>query len=1203
MKKITSLLTLLLLCCVSAFAQEPSEMDGKSITVGGAVARFEANTWYFLHQARVYGTDTGTHSEVGSQPVSGGFIYDTGASHIKKSDLEAVPEASPAASKAAYIVRFIESEDNKGAYKIQFGTGRFMMDAPASGSGSSKYDAQDFNIYNINDEDGHFAINKWNMSNILDNNGANQTCAYWGSGVVTELNGNNDWAIHEVIWGSISEYDAALAELISVLTTYENETFEAGTAPGQYGVAEVAAFEEAIEAAGAADGDDSLTPEQLLTLAQNIKNTYEAVVASRVPFAVEITPGYYYITSALDFVTTTPGTTTEDPDTGEEITTDAETIHHTKAIYTNNTNGRWGELDETTRKDANYLWKVVAAGDKKYHLINCQNETQFNAVQTSSAITLSAQSDSLVVFDTAGLEGIYNIRLAAQAERDYFYIHCGGHGGGTGTQGNLVGWCNTVEDEAAHASEWKLEAVDEATALAIIDACSPQKQIKVMTDSAAVIIAAVPAQIKVAQDTKTEINEEYPLITSAEQLSSPMTEPNEGSIEALIDGNAGTFWHSQWSGRQPDNGVDYIQIEMTEDDITNAAFVYTRRAVTNDHLTEASVYGTNDAEAEKADCELLATVSLPFSANNETLTSDVFPVKGYQYIRIYEEATTNNRGYFHMAELQLYPATVSSPYATTQAKERAAEIAAVENAIEAWNAIDAATATVADYTAAFNKLNEAYAAWQAVYVNPAALRQAIANAPDTKVVKIGNNPGEWSGEAGSSINNLIDEAKKYDQACKYTPAESERLINSLNKAEEDMFAAANPVKTGKWYRIRFATEAEYDEAGWEKGPADAIEHAILNEETSHALFGKYVAAGKHANETLKFQNEDGSEGSTIQYNIESLEDEDVTMSATVAFMDKGDIKDADAALWQFVAVGDTAYVLQNKATGLYMRTAGTSGAVTLNPQPALFTTRAIGYGKNLIKANYINGADNTYLHAERATNNLVTWNATAIESNSALYIEEAEDVTAQPSTEFTMTVWPGQMKTMCYPVELTAKDGTFYQANLNGTTLTLTPLKDNIAPAGMPVVYVADGDYEELQNDKEKDGYNGDNYETATFTHGTEFVSEPAEFGSLTGSFVQKTIGNGCMWAEGDTFVVTKKSSNTLGANTAYINEATEDLEAIVTIEIGGETNISTVMANVSKVGGIYTLDGKYVGKGNINSMKNMQKGIYVVNGVKVAVK
>lgn len=34
--------------------------------------------------------------------------------------------------------------------------------------------------------------------------------------------------------------------------------------------------------------------------------------------------------------------------------------------------------------------------------------------------------------------------------------------------------------------------------------------------------------------------------------------------------------------------------------------------------------------------------------------------------------------------------------------------------------------------------------------------------------------------------------------------------------------------------------------------------------------------------------------------------------------------------------------------------------------------------------------------------------------------------------------------------------------------------------------------------------------------------------------------------------------------------------------------------------GNIYTISGQLVGKGNLNSLRHMQKGVYVVNGVKV---
>ena len=1210
MKKITSLLTLLLMFVCNAFAQDAALT---SITVGQPVEEFTTDTWYLLYQRR--GGDGYAHYE---NETTGFYKRATSFGQDPLVDGESLKQAEK------WVLKFAQGEA-EGTYKIQFANGAYWM-ATGTGNGAAikpttnKYDATDWAITRIEANGGIdgagkpvFTINIGDVTGKrLDNNGNGGTLSMWDAGMPDNTESNAAWSIVAVELGTISPRDAAMAELIAVYTNYSTEEFAAGTEPGQYGQTEVDAFNAALDAASEADGpsSDSFTAEDLQKMAQDIKDAYEAVLNSRVPFSVAVTPGYYYIVSALDFKTTTTTEATEDPETGEEIPGEIIETHHTKAMYNDGLNGKWGEMDDAARQNANYVWKITEAGDKKYHLINTQTEAQFNAVATSAAITLSENSDSLIVFDTAGLEdkGIYNIRLAAQAERGYFYIHCDGHGGGTGKQGNLVGWCNTInaEEGIANASEWKLEAIDEATALAIIEACSPTKQIKAMTDSAAVIVAAVPATIAIAQDKTAEINAEYPLIQSVEQLSSPMTEPNEGSIAGLIDGDAGTFWHSQWSGgRQPANGTDYIQIEMVETDIADAAFVYTRRAVQNDHLTVASVYGTNDAEAEKNACELLATVNLPFTNNTETLTSDVFPLKGYQYIRIYAEATTNNRGYFHMAELQLYPATVSSPYATTQAKERAAEISALEAAIEAWKAIDLnAVKTAAEIQAQFDALTQAYAAWQAVYVNPAALRQAIANAPDTKVIKIGNNPGEWASAEGT-VAGLVAKAQAYDESGRYTPAESQSYIEQLSKAGENMFAAANKVKTGKWYNIRFATEAEYDAAGWDKNPAKELVNENVEEEVSHALFGKYVAVGKRANETFSYTDEEGNDINVTQYNVAELTDEDATFGANAAFMNKEDLKNADAALWQFVAIGDSAYVLQNKATGLYMRT-GNTGAVTMSIQPTTFTTSAIGYGKNLLKAVALTGANNNYLHAERSTNNLVTWNATTIESNSALYIEEVEDVTEQPSNDFTWSIWPGKVQTVCYPTSLTASgNAVLYDVTLDGTKVTLNPIKGNTIAAGKAAVLILDSpeDYEELVDDEDDENYNADNYELCTFTHGTEFVAAPDTTGIFRGCFVNETISFGNIWAEGNSMVLTKKSSNTLGANTAYIKAGIEDLESTIELIIENEEvdAIQSAVANVSKAGNIYTVDGKFVGRGNLNSLK--EKGIFILNGVKVLVK
>ena len=1226
MKRFTSFLALMLMFVSGMVAQD---LEHSTISIGQPQEDFQTDTWYLLYQRR--GGDGYAH-------------YENATTRFYKRAVtfgqDPLTDGMKASTASKWLLKF-ESTETEGIYKIVFANGAYWQAAGTTNSSAinpveTKYDATDWAVYRVMVDDAEtgekvggvdgagkpvFALNIGSKAGArLDNNGNGGTLAIWDSGELTDVESNAAWSIVSVDFGMLDERDAAMIELQNVYASYSEYEFTAGTEPGNYGEAEVAAFQAAMDAASVADGPSgaSLTAEDLQKMAEDIKAAYEAVLASRVPFAMDIKPGYYYITSALDFVTSTTTEATEDPETGEEIPGETIEVHHTKAMYTDGNNARWAELDDAARQNANYLWKVEAAGNKTYKLINTQTEAQFTKVATSAQITLSEGSDSLMVFDTAGKEGVYNIRLAAQAERDYFYLHCGGHGGGAGVQGNLVGWCSTytAETDFCGATEWKLEEVDEATALAIIEACSPQKQIKLMTDSAAVILAAAPSMIKIANDVKTEIDEANPIVKDATQLHSPMTTDDTqcgGDAEAvypfLLDGNTSTYWHSAWEGGNQPNGTHYIQI--SDVDAESVAFVFTRRPVQNDHATEISAYGYDEAndDLEKGAGELLATMAFPFGSNTETLTSDVFKTNGHSVIRLYAEATTNNRGYWHMSEFQMYPATSGTVYATTQANVRASEIAALEAAIAAWKAIDlAAIAQPAEIQAQFDALAQAYEAFKAVYVDPAALRAAIANAPDTKVIKIGNNPGEWASAEGS-VASLVAAAQAYDEAGKYTPAESEKFISDLSAAGENMFASANKIKTGKWYNISFATEALYDEAGFDKTGAQHGYVEAANAETSPELFGKVVTAAKYVSEQGSYTNDEGNEVKFTIYETEKLNvNEDATLNAGIHFMDKADV-DADMAKWQFVAVGDSAYAIQNKATGLYMRTSGGSGRVYLSVQPSLFNVSAIGYGQNLISAKNIAGANQNNLHAQRDINMLVTWSSADAGSNSGLMIQEVEDVTEAPANDFTMSIWPGRVYTMCYPASLTAKEGTFYTASIEGTTVTLNPLKDNSVKAGEAAIFINGDtkDYEEVVDDEDSEDYNADAYELVGFTHGTEFVAEADTTGILRGSFVNMNIGRGNLWASGNNLVVTKKSSNTLGANTAYIAAGLgiDQLESEITLVIDGKEvdGINAAIANVSKNGNIYTIDGKLVGRGNLNSLKNMGKGIYVINGVKVTVK
>ena len=80
--------------------------------------------------------------------------------------------------------------------------------------------------------------------------------------------------------------------------------------------------------------------------------------------------------------------------------------------------------------------------------------------------------------------------------------------------------------------------------------------------------------------------------------------------------------------------------------------------------------------------------------------------------------------------------------------------------------------------------------------------------------------------------------------------------------------------------------------------------------------------------------------------------------------------------------------------------------------------------------------------------------------------------------------------------------------------------------------------------------------------------------------------------------------------NRAYITDIDEEAgsfwrKASIEIEFNAslEDGIQAAVKNVSRMGGIYTIDGRFVGNGNLNSISNMPKGAYIINGTKVIVK
>ena len=173
------------------FAQwKPSIADNAFLTVGEKVSSISAVTdvadntkWYIVTQVRN-----------GESPM-----YDAGVGNTVKRAASTVTAASlndtNAKNNAAYLVRFFDA--GEGLYNMQFANGDWInSDLKTT---ASKGSAGAYAFYNSNGGSGSFF--GWNLNSntgsIVDNNGAGNGLAFWGSGTVSGTSGNNVWYVYE----------------------------------------------------------------------------------------------------------------------------------------------------------------------------------------------------------------------------------------------------------------------------------------------------------------------------------------------------------------------------------------------------------------------------------------------------------------------------------------------------------------------------------------------------------------------------------------------------------------------------------------------------------------------------------------------------------------------------------------------------------------------------------------------------------------------------------------------------------------------------------------------------------------------------------------------------------------------------------------------------------------------------------------------
>ena len=966
------------------------------------------------------------------------------------------------------------------------------------------------------------------------------------------------------------------------------DSFAAGSTPGTYDAAAVAAYKAAYDAAQAVDGPegDDMTEEQIKKLQDDLEKALAAVQGAMIHFS----NGYYRFISAFAAYS-------------------EQQNGALKAMYDANDGGlSWKNLDAT---DASMIWNVTfneATGF--YKVTNVATGNGLNDCSNSArATTTTAAEGNELQFITVGaneeFETAFGLLLSTKSPtaNAYAFYHTGGHSAGAGVQGNIVGWC--VSENTLDGSTWLIREVSQSEVDAAIEKTQNKEKQDAMDAELAELLGNASTDFNKAA---SYITSETGLITSASQYSSPYSQndlgnPDGGNLSdgVLNDNDPATYWHSYWGGGKVANGVHYLQIEAANSD--DFVIYYKRRAgASNDHLTKMSVYANNTPDGEKDSWTLLAKLDFPYAAPGEELTSALIEQNGqsYNYYRLYEEATTTDggRGYWHAAEIQLFPSQLDPNSQLGQMcnnPSTKAIVDALKAAISNAQKVAAGETTQADIDA----LRNAYNAFQGIFVDPTALKEAIAaaNAAVAGAVE-GDKPGFYPAGAANELKQAVEVAQNMLDNGGYDETQISNSASSLNDMIGSLQTKVNKIEANKWYNIKVPTEEMYDTYEWNKSNVTGNQAWFGRYES---LFGMTFAAGTLDKTGDSTTDDNGTEHENYVQNI--LSDNAVEGMGAYLF-NEDDLTNADAAAFRFVPAQE-GYAIQNKATGLFLKAAGTSGSVSLSTIPSTFKPEYIGYGEIVFRAFNLNGDAQAALHLQKNYNSLVTWGVYEAGTNSALMIEavDADDEIGS----FTKSTRTGGVYAYVNAVDVRYEDNAFGVMGIydveGETHLALQEMET--VPAGVPYIWT-DGEVQNYTAD------HADEMTEATATVvGTTIVADAKATNGLVG-----TLKANIEAAAGNVIVNGTVSANTetasIAAGRAYLDVAqcpkiTEEqaVQADVDVVISGKvTAINEVMANIAKAGSVYNMNGQLVSKkATLKDVKAMGRGMYILNGVKILVK
>ena len=980
--------------------------------------------------------------------------------------------------------------------------------------------------------------------------------------------------------------------------------YPAGTTAGYFKAELVnaahAAWQEAYDILQV-EGSYTLTDEETNVLCDKIENTMTALTAADARFP--LTAGRYFINDNRDTKLYLNATTVSNKDAWA---CSAYTVPE--------------ELDYSA---ASYLWDVEIAGQDSIYLKH---------LLTGLYVQSTMADDHHYAL---GKEPVA-LKLSAPTagNRAAFWITPKGN---ERACTNVAGWMLSWTDVNDAGNHFTFTAVDVDDAK-IAQWAAEAKQIK-LNDALVAAYANATAQYNGGNVFNRPEGATYTgLFTEdGKMVSATGDEDNsnwwcnkkssQGTYEALTDNDPTTFFHSDWAGGDFVPSIEknhYLVAKLDAPASGDIMIKVAKRATSNDYPTQFAVYGANDFDKAAGTAswvfqgyaDISYTDSVAFTmkdvAGNDSIASSIKDGVGvayahldasYAYLRFSATKTqysagrpANNRGYFALSEMNIWPTTgvvktVTPEYqeAMTAApevyaalgeeiKKAAVELAASKATQAQIDALNAAIEAFKNNLPVPSRVTDAYNA-----------AKAFLDAANTNNM-IGTELAQYSQETADALQTTL---AKYETFDKIDLVSINAAVNEINAAFNAFKGSVRLPEAGKFYTIKSAStkvvaEADKQSQGYQGAIYNAIVYSTGNNK-SNSL--------SDANSAVRF--------TFANHSSEVTADGETSLDAMMSSLsDSISLKDDASYVWKAETAQDGKMVLRNLATGMYLT--GANGKLYQSTEP----TPILGEGvkPNVFRFNL--GADakgvTQYMNTKGATGTVVPWKDPADENSYWQFNELADD---DYTTEcFAIKgVSEGQFYACTFPVAITP-DGNAVPYTVLGVNeakdkLILAEVEDEV-PAGTPVILLADV----LTNNGE--GTVGNLTVGCEDLASAEFVFEPKVGDGLCGVLCEPVeIAETCGHLANGKIVT---GAYTVPCNGAYLANAAvtaeKGKESIDLAKGVGDTLTGIDDAKVvvlPSVVNVYGINGQLIKKSvkAANATKNLPAGVYVIGGQKVLVK